>query len=287
MKDSTEFVRFIRNARLPENYILISLDVVSLFTNVPKRLVNKIIEEKWDSLSGIVKMEKELFSRLMNSCFDLGYFSFEKVFYLQLDGTSMGGPASPALANFVMQYVIEKVSEVLPFVVKYMRLYVDDMFMAIPREEVNNILNYFNSVDEKIQFTMEIEVNGCLPFLDVMVVRSRDGCLRTNWYTKPTSSGRLLNFMSNHPISQKTSVALGLLHRAINLSHDSFHEENKKLVKQILKNNNYPPEFIDYDGRLAQSSSLSQRVQNNWRTCSSWSVIGRQEQFKDVPILIN
>ncbi|XP_057335116.1 uncharacterized protein LOC130673917 [Microplitis mediator] len=190
-------------------------------------------------------MEKELFSRLMNSCFDLGYFSFEKAFYLQLDGTSMGGPASPALANFVMQYVIEKVSELLPFVVKYMRLYVDDMFMTIPREEVDNILNYFNSVDDKIQFTMEVEVNGCLLFLDVMVVRSMDGCLRTNWYTKPTSSGRLLNFMSNHPISQKISVALGLLHRAINLSHDSFHEENIKRVKQILKNNNYPPEFID------------------------------------------
>ncbi|CAD6234229.1 GSCOCG00012374001-RA-CDS, partial [Cotesia congregata] len=126
-----------------------------------------------------------------------------------------------------------------------MRLYVDDMFMAIPREEVNNILNYFNSVDKKIQFTMEVEVNGCLPFLDVMVVRSMDGCLQTNWYTKPTSSGRLINFMSNHPISQKASVALGLLHRAINLSHDSFYEENIKLVKQMLKNNNYPPEFID------------------------------------------
>ncbi|CAG5085479.1 Protein of unknown function [Cotesia congregata] len=51
--------------------------------------------------------------------------------------------------------------------------------------------------------------------------------------------------MSNHPISQKASVALGLLHRAINLSHDSFYEENIKLVKQMLKNNNYPPEFID------------------------------------------
>ncbi|XP_057338456.1 uncharacterized protein LOC130676319 [Microplitis mediator] len=134
-----------------------------------------------------------------------------------------------------MQYVIEKASELLPFVVKYMRLYVDDMFMAIPREEVDNILNYFNSVDDKIQFTMEVEVNGCLPFLDVMVVRSMDGCLRTNWYTNPTSSGRLLNFMSNHPISQKTSVALGLLHRAINLSHDSFHEENIKRNQERVR----------------------------------------------------
>lgn len=46
VKDSTEFVTFINKAQLPENYILISLDVVSLFTNIPKKLVNKIIEEK-------------------------------------------------------------------------------------------------------------------------------------------------------------------------------------------------------------------------------------------------
>ncbi|CAD6216027.1 GSCOCG00011236001-RA-CDS, partial [Cotesia congregata] len=46
VKDSTEFVNFTREVTLPENYILISLDVVSLFTNVPKKLVNKIIDEK-------------------------------------------------------------------------------------------------------------------------------------------------------------------------------------------------------------------------------------------------
>ncbi|CAG5073402.1 Protein of unknown function [Cotesia congregata] len=55
----------------------------------------------------------------MNSCCDLGYFSFEKNFYLQLDGTSMGGPASPALTNFVMHHEdyhadnLERVREIL------------------------------------------------------------------------------------------------------------------------------------------------------------------------------
>lgn len=263
VKDSTEFVAFINRAQLPKNYILISLDVVSLFTNVPKMLVNKIIEEKWDSLSEIVKMKKDLFIRLMNSCFDLGYFSFEEKFYVQLDGTTMGGPASPTIANFVMQYILEKVSTLLPFEVKYMRLYVDDMFMAVPNGEVDNILNYFNGIDDKIQFTIEKEMNGCLPFLDVMVIRETDGTLKTNWYTKPTSSGRLLNFLSNHPMSQKKSVALGLLHRAINLSHESFHIENIERVKQLLKNNNYPPEFVNKCIERFKENQRKVRVSEN------------------------
>ncbi|CAD6241747.1 GSCOCG00012628001-RA-CDS [Cotesia congregata] len=53
----------------------------------------------------------------------------------------------------------------------------------------------------------------------MVVMRTEDGNLLTNWYQKPTSSGRLLNFYSHHPTAQKQSVALGLLYRAIKLSH--------------------------------------------------------------------
>lgn len=37
----------INNFELAENYVLISLDIVSLFTNIPLNLVNKLLKEKW------------------------------------------------------------------------------------------------------------------------------------------------------------------------------------------------------------------------------------------------
>lgn len=40
VKNPFKFVAFIKKGAIPENYILISLDVVSLFTNVPKSLIN-------------------------------------------------------------------------------------------------------------------------------------------------------------------------------------------------------------------------------------------------------
>ena len=35
----------------------------------------------------------------------------------------------------------------------------------------------------------------------------------TNWYSKPTSKERLLNFHSNHPINMKINTSKGFLSR--------------------------------------------------------------------------
>ncbi|KAI4476631.1 hypothetical protein M0804_013410 [Polistes exclamans] len=65
-------------------------------------------------------------------------------------------------------------------------------------------------INEKIQFTIEIEDNGTLLFLDVKVIRNKDRTISTNWYVKPTSSVRCINYYSNHPLSQRIETIKGL-----------------------------------------------------------------------------
>ncbi|KAI4476983.1 hypothetical protein M0804_013163 [Polistes exclamans] len=77
---------------------------------------------------------------------------------------------------------------------------------------------------------MEVENNGTLPFLDMNIIRNEDGSILTNWYVKPTSSGRCINYNSNHPISQKIEVIKGLLFRALTLS--SMRLRNKDRIKE-------------------------------------------------------
>lgn len=43
VKDSFEFSNLLNNFQIPDNYVLISLDVVSLFTNIPKDLTITVI----------------------------------------------------------------------------------------------------------------------------------------------------------------------------------------------------------------------------------------------------
>ncbi|CAG5102878.1 Protein of unknown function [Cotesia congregata] len=102
--NSIEMVNFLNEVRLLPDYVLVSLDVVSLFTNIPKALVLTIIEEEWESITELVKVPKNTLCNLINVCFETSYFKFMDEFYLQLDRSSMGNPASPVLANIVMDY---------------------------------------------------------------------------------------------------------------------------------------------------------------------------------------
>ncbi|XP_015123900.1 uncharacterized protein LOC107045989 [Diachasma alloeum] len=156
----------------------------------------------------------------------------------------MGNPASPILASLVMDYVISKVVSELPFEIPWIKLYVDDTILPVPGNEVERVKDLFNLVQRRIQFTVEMETDSTINVLDVQVFRESNGLLKTNWYQKPTSAGRVINFKSNHPTSQKIGVVFGLLHRAIGLSHEDFHRENLNRVKKVLVNNNYPVKFI-------------------------------------------
>ena len=62
-----------------------------------------------------------------------------------------------------------------------------------------------------------------------------------NWYHKPTFSVRYLNFWSQHPVSQKISIA-GLVDRVVLLLNPKFHLDNF-IIKVLLKND-YPLNFI-------------------------------------------
>ncbi|CAG5073408.1 Protein of unknown function [Cotesia congregata] len=96
-----------KTVELENDYRLISLAVVSLFTNIRKDLVLKVINETWDNIKHLVKVPKDKLIKLVEICFETSYFSFRGTLYGQVEGCSMGNLASPVLANLVMNYKIE------------------------------------------------------------------------------------------------------------------------------------------------------------------------------------
>lgn len=245
IKDSFQFAEVIELHTIPTGHVLVSLDVVSLFTNVPKKLVLDIITSNFKFISNYTEIPKKNIIDLVSYCFDTSYFSYGGNVYLQKDGSAMGNPASPILANLVMNHLVTEVLKELPFDIPFIYVYVDDTVLSAPRDQLNTLLETFNSFHPSLQFTMEIEKEEKICFLDMEIHHQPNGTLITNWYSKPTSSGRLLNYLSNHPISNKIGIINGLLHRAINLSHPEFHTDNMEKVKKLLLNNNYPLNFIN------------------------------------------
>ncbi|VEL19261.1 unnamed protein product [Protopolystoma xenopodis] len=69
---------------------------------------------------------------------------------------------------------IEESFKMAPLQPAVLMRYLDDYFTlwSHGREKVEEFLKFVNQIDEKMQFTMEVEEGERLPFLDVEVIRS-------------------------------------------------------------------------------------------------------------------
>ncbi|XP_071580377.1 uncharacterized protein [Temnothorax nylanderi] len=261
IKDSWTFAKRIKELNINDDQIMISLDVSSLFTNIPKELVLKAIEKRWQEISPNTKFTLPQFLHTINLVLDSTSFCFNDNFYEQTFGSPMGSPLSPIIADLVMDDLETHCLSSFDFVISIFCRYVDDIFVIIPRAKLNDVLRAFNNYHPCLKFTHETEANNSIPFLDTVVIR--EGChLFTNWYRKPTFSGRYINYFSNHPLQYKINTITSLIDRAILLSDNRFHATNINIVKEILLNNSFPTEVIDkrINARLKTLANTVERV---------------------------
>jgi len=168
----------------------------------------------------------------------------------------MGSPLSPIIAEIVLQDLEMKALE-LNVKIPFYHRYVDDIAQAAPRHKINEFLDTFNSLHDRLQFTLKIE-GKTLNFLDVTIINN-EGIVEFDWYKKSTFSGRLLNFLSHHPTSQKRRVIISMIDRVFLLSHSRFHEKNLNFfIIETFINNNYLLQFI-FNTIYTRLKSLNKR----------------------------
>ncbi|XP_073821583.1 uncharacterized protein [Musca autumnalis] len=108
VKDAKDFKTKIENIKINPDEVLISFDVVSLFPSIPVNLVLNTIEDKWDTIKTHTTIPKELFMDILTLCIkDTRYFIYDDKFYKQNKGMPMGSPASPVIADIVMEQLLD------------------------------------------------------------------------------------------------------------------------------------------------------------------------------------
>ena len=75
-----------------------------------------------------------------------------------------------------------------------------------------------------IQFTIEVENERKLPFLDMLIVRSEDK-LKFKVYRKETNKEDLIHFYSAHSDRVKSGIIIGFYLRACGICSDEYLEE--------------------------------------------------------------
>ena len=244
VRDSWSFCNFIRGVKVPAGYIMVSFDVISLFTNTPVDLVIKAIENRWDEIESLSPLPKTEFVSTMKLILNTTYFSFNNTIYKQNFGTAMGSSLSVVAANLVMEMLENEVVPQCGNVIHVYKRYVDDCFLVVRAADVSTILSAFNNFHPRLQFTCEREHENTIHFLDLSLHRQIGGVILYSWYTKNIASFRYLQYDSVCGDAFKRNTVVALVDRALRLSHIKYRSQNIEKVYKILKLNKYPESII-------------------------------------------
>ena len=194
--------------------------------------------------------------KLVEFCLTMTYFQYGGKFYQQKDGATIGSPLSPIVANIYMESFEEQAIETATDKPTLWLRYVGDTYVHCDygREALDKFLIHLNSRRPNITFTMEIETDDKLPFLDVPMIRDNETqTLRTEVFRKPTHTDRYLHYRSYHHHSIKQGIIRTLTHRCHSICKDEVSRKaEQQHLNQVFKSNGYPTRFIDRANRSQQ-----------------------------------
>ena len=120
LKDTTDLLQHLANIKPTANTRIISLDVTSLYTNIPQRLGINSMRTVGAALDP--DADYTTVADLAQLVLENNIFKFNGAHYIQTQGTAM----APAYANIFMYTIEEKIIEQLPEIILWRR-FIDDI----------------------------------------------------------------------------------------------------------------------------------------------------------------
>ena len=166
-----------------------SLDVESLFTNVPIDPTIDIILQLAYNNPDIPppQIPPNLLQQLLTLVTkELPFRSPDGKVYIQIEGVAMGSPLGPLFANFYMAYLENSIFSNPCLKPSIYARYVDDIFVQVQSlDQLESIRSEFEN-NSVLKFTYETSINNKIPFLDTLIDTSNN-TFKTTVYHKPTN----------------------------------------------------------------------------------------------------
>ena len=156
--NSKKFVTKMEQIRLSENDILVSFDVVSLFTNVPVEEACIIAKERLlldSTLPQRTNFSPENIYDLLKLCLTTTCFQWREKYYEQTYVAPMGSPLSPVMANLLMEEYEKNALATATLKPGFWFRYVDDTLSSWCHglDNLQRFLDHINSLHPSIKFT--------------------------------------------------------------------------------------------------------------------------------------
>ena len=247
VKDSTDAINKLSaiNNDMQKEDILVTMDVRSLYTNIPNGEGIQAVRDSLNASSS--RIPTRVITTFLTLILTLNNFIFNGVNYLQTKGCAMGTKCAPTYANIFMgkfenTHIYPRISNKTRIFLRYM----DDLFFVWKgtEQELKHFLEEINKVHPTIKFDFKYSTTE-IEFLDLKIFKDFSGKMFTKVYTKPTDRQAYLHKKSAHPNHLKKSIPYGQalrLRRVCTETQD--YDEASEALKSRLKERGYKEEEI-------------------------------------------
>jgi hypothetical protein len=240
----------LQDLHVPDDAILVSIDVTSLYPSIPQSECLEIIYQEMLQHRDLLALNPNLIVRLLHLNMNYNYFEFSNLIFQQIKGTAMGAAFSPSIANIYMSTVVSKFLKTQNNKPIMFVRYIDDIFMIWKdtMEELNAFITNLNSIHQNLKFTHE-HSSCTIDFLDLTVYKGSNfpftNRLDTKTFQKPLNLYQYLHFTSNHPPKVFKALIKGECIRfARTNSLKEMFDTTVHLFKKRLLKRDYPKVFI-------------------------------------------
>ena len=217
LKDTTDYLRKLpESGPIPPETLLVSLDVTSLYINIPHKDGIRACKEAWEERP-VQDLPTETLVKLLTLILKCNNLEFKGKHYQQVQGTATGTKMAPAYANIftgLLEGQFLRSVSLKPF--SWFRCIDDvDMKWTHGPENLQIFLQEANSFHPTIRFTAEVS-NEEHVFLDTKS-RLVGNNIDVDLYTKPTYTHQYLLPSGCHPkhCSRNVPYSLALRIRRI------------------------------------------------------------------------
>ena len=225
VKNSSSFVEEAKTWTIAPNEKQVSFDVVALYPSVNVKLAIKaimlLLQNDESDVSLRTKLSMNDIRTLLEVSLSICYFVWDNKFYQINDSGPIGLSLMVVVAEGYLQFLENKAiqiainTNVAPKT--YLR-YVDDSHARFDDgNQVEEFREILNSQDPKIQYTVEHEENGSLPFLDVNVINNGEGAYEFQVYRKDAITNLMIKPNSSVDPNMYKGVFKGFLARAVRI----------------------------------------------------------------------
>ena len=139
IKNTTHFVNFIENTKLPDKAVLATLDVCSLYTNIPQEEGINVICHYYDEhYQSEAPIPTQTLGDLMRLILKENSFQFNGEHFLQTHGIAMGTKMAVAFAVIFMAHIEKQLLASSPHKPIIWKRFIDDIFFSVDHKRKRN-----------------------------------------------------------------------------------------------------------------------------------------------------